>query len=270
MTMKVTLFFEMGKHGWSESFLHNSNNHANAEVAADRLLQVRVPIMAKQAACTYIRISDIAVKGDSRVIIPVPGGVKGQLSSDCDVPWNSALVRCDAGPLYRRHVWVRGVPDDAVTVQADGKVKYDSALQQAAWNKYFNELVVGGWVMKALNKNQATVSVWSATTASPIVVTTLVAHGFQPGQKVTIDRGKGMTYINGVWTVGAVTALTYELVNSNPPALPLYQLNTARARLHVDTFEDIDKAEIIRLVHRQTGRPFDSSRGRRSARRKAV
>lgn len=270
MPYKVTLFFEMGKFGWSESLLNSAGDHTTALQRANQLLQVRSPIMAKEVACTYIRVSDIAIKGDSRISIPVAGGVKGMLGLTADAPWNAALVRCDAGALYRRSLWVRGVTDQQVHVSPTGQLVFDHALQQAAWDAFRAEIVNGNWAMQALDKAAPGGLIANATTVAPIVCTSVGNHNLASGDKVTISNGKGMVYINGVWRITKLTDTTFSLNDSDPPALPLYQLATANWRKHVPSVQDIDKCEVIRLVHRQTGRPFDSSRGRRSKRRRVA
>jgi hypothetical protein len=51
----------------------------------------------------------------------------------------------------------------------------------------------------------------NATNATPIVITTTLAHGFSPGDSITIIGVNGNTAANGTFTLGAVTPTTFIL-----------------------------------------------------------
>lgn len=59
-----------------------------------------------------------------------------------------------------------------------------------------------------------TLTVSSATNASPIVVTTSLTHGLANGDTVTIQGATGNTAANGTWTVANRTTTTFELAGS--------------------------------------------------------
>lgn len=268
--MKVDFFFELGKYGWSEKWFNSGADHTTVLARAQNYLDARLPLSPQAIRCTYVRVSDPKIKGDSRIILPIAGGSKGQGSAVPDVPWNTVIVRVDAGPLYRRSLSVRGVADDQVYVDEQNRVQFNSGQTQAAWNKFRKELVDGNWAVRAITKVINPKKIFHASTETPILCTTTEPHGLTSGDSVTISRAKGMTYLNGRWTVNVKSATTFELNESAPNVLPLYQDNTAIWYPHLHDYFDVDKAEVRKITSRDTGRPFDSSHGRRSKRRKVA
>lgn len=62
----------------------------------------------------------------------------------------------------------------------------------------------------------ATATITAITKANPAVVTTLAAHGFANGQLIYLRLVQGMTEVNNtVFTIGGVTANTFQLVGVN-------------------------------------------------------
>lgn len=68
-------------------------------------------------------------------------------------------------------------------------------------------------VMTRWRDGKASRSISGATNAAPIVVTS-PAHGFEEGEKVTIEDVQGNTAANGTWVISAVRTDSFSLVNS--------------------------------------------------------
>ena len=73
-----------------------------------------------------------------------------------------------------------------------------------------------------------TKNITAATNAAPIVVTTANAHGLNTGDNITVELVDGNTAANGTWTVGAVTATTFELAGSDGVASGTLTAGTGR------------------------------------------
>lgn len=65
-----------------------------------------------------------------------------------------------------------------------------------------------------LNSTSATLNVTGATNATPIVITTAVAHGLKEGERVQIREVQGNTAANGVWYVHVTGAATFSLYSN--------------------------------------------------------
>lgn len=61
---------------------------------------------------------------------------------------------------------------------------------------------------------QAVLTVTAASNASPIVLTTAVAHGLSTGATVTVAGVTGNTAANGSWTITSVSSTTFSLLGS--------------------------------------------------------
>lgn len=77
------------------------------------------------------------------------------------------------------------------------------------------------WVAGALLERAVTIT--GASQTNPAVITVAAGHAFVPGQLVTIAGVVGMTQLNGnTYTVGAVTATTFQLTGVNATGFGAY------------------------------------------------
>lgn len=88
--------------------------------------------------------------------------------------------------------------------------------------------LLGKQLMDALIRElSTTATVSAATVANPVVVSTPSPHGYTTGDSVNISVARGMTGINGQWTITVLSTTSFELDGLNGSAFPAYNVGTA-------------------------------------------
>lgn len=148
MRMQLVAFFNSAvvESGFSEVYHLEIGTYADASAAASSLLGKRLAMMCEDIALHYARVSDIDVKGDSRLVseinYPAPGTfAPGEKSEPLS---NAVLVRQEATELHRGMREVRAIPDSVL----DGQ-KYKTVLGwEAAFTDWKDKLRADPWRLK--------------------------------------------------------------------------------------------------------------------------
>lgn len=269
---KCTFFFKGCGHGWSETLYTTQADHDAALTKMDQYRFKRVPLLGDGFELASQRVSDIAVRGDSRVR-SIDSTVKKGHSNAADVPWNSAKVRLDAGPNKRRTLELRGLQDSQITVSPSGKILFDNAAQQAKWTAFLNEVAGdpnnpgNNWFLRGLSFPQNFQQATDITNLDPGTVLK-IQHGLTTGDKITLSKCRGLVEANGQWFVQVVDDNNFDLVGSKFFKAEDYVQGTGVWFKHSHAMFEIDRAQVVRVGSRDTGAPFDRPHGRRSNRRR--
>lgn len=276
---KVTFFLSLGKQGWSETYYTTVEGSNAAFLRAKGLANLRNTCLGANVAFEAIRLSDDAVQGDADLSSSnVVTTSTVQKDAVADPPFVANLIRCQSGLSYRRHIYLRGIPDSVVNPKdaEDEVIKGNYLVNLKAFRA---SLADGTWQLKVIAK----------------------------GAEAPRFRVIGVTFLEGGETAikldgapeGLVAGETMRLYNvRNVPGGGLYKglsINRPHRVIRVEAgnvyvipwattsdanwvkggtakrlryiFVAIDKAEGLRITHRDTGRPFGATRGRRPARK---
>lgn len=277
--IRVTYFFTASQdYGWSESYLTAGDNLDDAVLGrATAFSRVRRGIMHRDFYLEAFRMSLEDVFGDSRLTALPPNSQRGLLepTAGAEQPFDGLLVRCEAGPLRRGMRILRGLPRGVLT----GSGAYGPTL--AAWTDAWSEFVIA-MIHAGINPpNWMMVSHKATGPVIPLIALNVQNDGlsvsFEPRQSPTppafavdtyarISRVTSMSGVNRVWKIAAIDGtkrITYpqrqQVIGTwNGPGT-VRPVTVASAL--------IDKCIPLRGVRRDTGRPFDTPRGRRRAAR---
>lgn len=267
---RCNLFFELLKRGWSETYF--TPNLANPEVAlntTERLVAPRVallaaPLTAIAPRLTEIRISDVDVQRDSLVkaIAPADGTANGGPAGDC-LPINVALLmRLNSGSLYRRQLYIRGIPAQLSNQQGEYKPNADYNTKLDA---FFTALRINSFGIYAWLKPTAPVrplkAILGVQNLPGGVTIETPGHGLINNDQIRVQSCPGTQGVRGNWHVHVIDDQHYSLVGA-PPYTGVYIGGGLWYKRIQDTviFTDMN---VEGLTHHDTGRPFDSPRGRR-------
>lgn len=264
---RTTFFFTDGKYGWSETFFSQPEGLAEAKAKALVLARSRFALLGQGPVFSGIRVSDDDVQRDSLIVlaneIPVD---KVRPSDASDVPYSSLLLRWNSGSLYWRQHYCRGVPDVDITDPEDLGSK-------ASLIKGF------GLFKKAILEGQYRLKVTLRGAENPPIVITAIAadafgwditapgHGLIDDAQVRISGATGDNMPRGVYRVKVIDGNNFTALKT-PPAGPVFYTGGGKVHKILRAYKLITDGQIVRQTHRDTGRPFDSPRGRR--RRRAV
>lgn len=269
MDIKVIFFINstgFSNSGWSETYwVQGASLAAVTEEVKDgaklrsRALCANTPIVA-------IRLSNAAVRGDSRVMYSPRTGFGAPLGIQCDAPWESILWRFQNGDTYRALHHFRGI---------DAKADQPKQKEGIDWRKLllrFSEFMIKHkWCLRAtlggLDAPLVPIQnlIFDADN-STLTVTTSGAHGLLAGDEAKISRAKTTSgSINGRYQVHAVNNDTEYTVGYLGPADNLY-LGSGLSQKKAIGLLPIDKGQFVRFSHKKVGRPFGLRPGRAARR----
>lgn len=269
---KATWFFELGCMGWSESLYKEATLHSFAMQEAQLYRAKRVTMLSAPAVMTFIRVSDTAIQGDA-LLVPVSpkDGSSFALESPSDAAWQSVLVRMSTqDQLNRRNMFLRGIPD----AQAGNRVNFgpgglklseNFVTRFKLWAKLLSDRQ---WKFLGVDTFEQFKNITNITTVLPGVpiILTVDAHGYADGDKVLVRNVAGLKGINTQWFITVPSANLISLVNSENEVTGVHKFG-GQVRLTKLTDHLIEKSSVIKLTHRQTGRPFGLPVGRRKRQR---
>jgi hypothetical protein len=270
---KCTTLFEAKNQGWSETWYLNTSLTATQVMDKLRLIcPSRAKLLGFGCSIIALRVSDDAVRGDSELYVPAPGEFP-PFAVVRDNPTNAIYCKVTSGQLYRRQLWLRGVPDVWIA--------WDNTLGTYTVDPLFNTnlgifklaLINEGFQLRALNKNlninnqRAIIDIVDG----PAGFTTynVPAHGYTVGQEIRIanvvDRLlkplQGTTRVKSVGGVAEFT--TYQ------PWRAYYAdqyTGSAKVITRYLDYPVITNVVYVRPGSRRVGRTFFAPRGRRSNR----
>lgn len=264
---KTTWVFGLADSGWSETWYSTFSTIGLAEDFAVSAAPFRAALMGTPARLLAQRVSDVDIKGDSSffdfntVILPYQ-------TLRSDTPWNTWLVRVNAGTLYRRAMHLHGVPDDWIKYDADGSQILPQALAIAV--KQFENVVAGNFELRSLVKvpdaGYTLVTGLGADTDGFLTIA-VGALTFTVGQTVTMKFWKGpdAKILNGTFTVkkagvGTCSLSLLAVAVTNPAAD-----FAGKVAIRGIIYPKVTTLELERFAAKRTGRAFFVAAGRRRA-----
>jgi hypothetical protein len=287
--LRVTMFFSDNITGWSESHMDMVNQDLTTAITAATglLAPARVNLMATGPWLQYIRASYDDTFRDAQVVYlppPPPDGsaqnrylnnplYKGTFSGE---PFVTALCRGVGGDLYRKQIYVSGLPyidefdigsplADPIFVNAFG------VYRQALIGKY-------GFPIWKKDIQSYPLKPITAVNPGPPVTVVVPNHGVPnpppPGSRGFISKARyyspNKIKFNGPWGISQVVdANTLILANFPPPGVTFQWVG---GYFQYQTKDVIAYTDVIveRFTHRKRGRPFDSPRGRSRTRSRSL
>jgi len=203
---QVTFVFNQERMGWSETWYLDQSNYDLALVSATNTATRRSMLLGAGPKLEYIRVSDVLVPGDSKV---TKVGVDTVTQTDtADTPWNAIYCRFNAGPLYRRQVWLRGIPDDWIRlINGAPNQNISPAAMNSAFNTFKNYIIAQGYMLKCTKKDGiggTDISVTGMSADPDGLLRFAVAGGAgNPGDTIRIRKftGPDSKFLNKIWTV---------------------------------------------------------------------
>lgn len=275
-TFKATFIFNEGRQGWSETW-YSSGATTGATINdvygdAVALSILRKQMLGEGATLEALRVSDIAIRGDSRFtefFIPTPANQ----DLAADLPSNGMLARVEAGALYRRQMWLRGMRDEWIVRNIVTGVPIIPPALLAAFQAFNDELVARQWQLRVIDKSPPNFfdNPVTAIAADGILTRfTVLGFGAIPiGAEVRSHNwtGPDKAALNKVFKVVSADAIGVTInlafATLTNPALDLTGMLASR----IIVYKNITRSEILRLAARQTGRAFFVPRGRRRVKR---
>lgn len=274
-----TMFFEDGIQGWSETHWYTGALTDYSVILGflqDLAIQ-RARLLSESARISYLRVSDDSVRGDALVTtISLSGSaVGGKLTVPPPgaPPWNSILLRKQAGALYHGMEHLRGVPIGILT-DPTGPTFNDPSWPNAfglatppGLKTYVGQLLLN-WGMKVILKPPDTpaVPILAQIAAGPPTVFAVAAGSFLTGQKV---RAQGLTPrfpltgYNGINANAGVPQNVFFPAQTQPYSWQASGVFIAK----VQAVKPYSSIVIRKEAERRVGRPFGLLAGRRPRRR---
>lgn len=148
--VKATLFFEVGKFGWTETYYSSLTDVATVLPIARSLAIQRSQLLTEDVFITAVRVSKDNVKRDSLVTFPARGDQKfKKAEGPTEIPHVCALVRIEGGDKYRRSLFLRGLGDTDI----DGLNFEPNGAWADAFFLFASKLLKDEWGMKVADKD---------------------------------------------------------------------------------------------------------------------
>lgn len=274
MPTKVTWFFHLDVFGWSETHYHVSDDLGQVEFAVDFLTPLRIGILPQPAIVDYIRLSNRDTFRDVQLADPRTDLTKGSTTSQpvkiSNYPESALLFRMRGDvPSAQHMVYLRPAPGGS---GHDGNRQFIGPSFLTAVGPWRSEMTgfgkPWGFFTSFLAANPQTFIMKVENIAGPGTrVTTAAPHGLGLNDPVRIigvkDAATGRKPKNTLFRVINPQALSVDL---DPPITDvLFYKVSERALIRKVTmgYSKYRSATFIRVVGRQTGRPFASPVGRR-------
>jgi len=285
MPLKTLYFFTLTAKdgpvgGWSEEYYQDLTTLNSGWVIADAILTSRLTILAPAVRCDAVRISDednpaVAELRHKYVFgtYKAPGSKISDRINTTDAQWNSCLVTLYSDDVkYKRKIMIRGVPQAAsIPLNSDeDAVKTDWYNNLMTYLKGLNGAVSIKRLQKPGDPNVIKYPLTSLAFDGTTATATLTdASKITKGMRVHLYHTREFPGSQGVHVITKVTQPAPPLVewtitwNSKVPAGPEYR---GQGYLLVVgyTYTKVAKNAFGGFTHRDTGRPFDLQRGRRS------
>jgi len=254
--------------GWSESwYLDGAFGTGGTTTAIDTYADLRQATLPTTAKLVGHRIQEIGVTGKAITVRKVRAGSYGSAG---DMSFPAVQFTMDSQGSSNKRIWLmRGIPDGMI--QFGGFTPADS--YKRAVENFFTH-VASIWRMKGKNLDTPKVDLISATFEGgvPPVTTfrTAAAHGLVVGNQATILRSTDTAQRQRGQTVLVVTAPTATTFTTNEWKYGSTKGGSVRLYVKTPVYPRVNYplspiSEGI-VTHRDTGRPFFLSRGRRAKR----
>lgn len=270
--IQVTYIFNAGRQGWSETWYVQRDSLSEAQLPVFDVGTARKGLLGKGATLEASRISDVDVFSDSLVDTTIGNTPASSTASLVrDNPSNAWLARVNSGTLYRRAMWLRGLPDAWVAFNSTTLLPILDPLLLSNFGLFATKVVQAGFRMRVLDKSGATPEKGITALALDIptnrITVTVPGHGYNALDKVRIRKcsGTNAKQVNGLYTVFAPTTNTFDIFPPTGKVFlgPITYAGGGVVRKQNITYPLISSLELIRPAKRDTGRAFFVPRGRR-------
>lgn len=268
---KISLLFNQGRAGWSESWYSDDTVGANPEQVAPALLVARNKLCGSGAYAEAYRITDTERLGN--VTVSSTGFAVETSALAVDVASNIVLAQVTNGTKYRRPVYLRGVPDEWI-VRSDTRMEVEpSPDARLAFNSFLNFLIGEKIGFRTYSREGALgdgvdIGRWSETAGLGL---TFKCAGLAAvaGDRVMIRRVKGAVpadarKVNRSWYPVALGGDEYALPLSAEDVPSFAALAGGKAYIRRSIFRAVVAGSLVRIASRKIGRAFFAPRGRRS------
>jgi hypothetical protein len=270
-TYQLTTVFNQGKSGWSETWYCQASNHEQALTKLRNVLPLRQGLLGGGASIEYVRVSDVAIKGDSQVQQLTNWSVSTS-PTGADEPWDGVYVRAEAGPLYRRQMFLRGIPDTWAGPAGafPGAPPLNASLTDAV-QRWKASAINQGFQLRCTDKEGA------GATKTPIDSIAADAQGrvsfsIAANMGAVNDRfivsdydGPDAKLLNGRWKILAKVGNIYSIKLRHAVLTNSAENTGGQGRPEVIVYKNLEEVIIIRMAKRSTGRAFFLPVGRRPA-----
>lgn len=282
--LQITIFYNQGNRGWTEVWYKDGTQPPFAIPSEDdRAFSNAIKFRAPLTTIEWVRYS---VVGSPQLVnsFNVSTKYQSQMSANTnpDITATDAIWRINATNFARRNIYVRGIPDGSVVRNpftgapepsanlTNGVYNYLTAAFNASWKiRYVNNAKFNGAVrsqvrnvVRAVNNPNLTDVSFRPAGAIPMDSSGIVKFTghlpdgnlpFFPRQAkiVSFDNVNNIVTINYAFSPAATTG------GYNPKSLYVQPL--------IYAYVGIQDYQFQALSSRQTGRPFGSGRGRKSA-----
>lgn len=256
---RCTFFFGLDQEGWSETYFGDFADVDSAKDAAGILAELRRAMLTEDCFLVGWRISQEDIKRDARLQIktdPRNGPFRNT------VPIFTAVdVRMESTSLYRRTLYVRGLPRDVA-----GQPSFNpSGPWMTRFTSFANELTrtanhPSTWGIKVLKQLPVGINITAAArlVAPGRVTLSQIADWdqtvFKPGKRVIVNAPRG-TDMRGQAVIDSFPG-TKDMTVRFPRYIAKEWIPGMSARLVDYELKYFDKIFVRGLTHRDTGRPF--------------
>jgi hypothetical protein len=267
--MRLTVFFQSGTYGWTETLFPGvaDGDYAAAVGAGSAYCAMRQGLLAAGAGTAPVivgfRVSDDTIFRDALVQLFQPP-LAGTFSGVPETPFSACLVRLVAGPLWRRPLYLRGIP--STIVRDDGS--YNPIPTWIGQINLLRNMLVGppAYRVKTTVASPPSQIFRIQSLTPPNNVTTLLPTGFIPNQLIVVKGASRHRNPIGLHSVGPlIIGNSFTLNGVDLPAdyvyFPILSLGVQAKNIN---YQPILAINDERITERKTGRPFGLPRGRRS------
>ncbi len=266
-----TTIFRQGGAGWSESWYLSASNHDQALEKLQSIGPTRAKLLGGGAAVEYQRISDVAIKGDSKITVINEYALSSGVTA-ADEPWDAVYVRVEAGPLYRRQMWLRGIPDEwAGSAGGFPGTNPNNNFLSNAMDKFAAKLKAVPMQLKCIDKEGAggtktPITGLAADGSGRTVVSVAVSQGAVGDEfRISGYDGPDKAKLNGVHKIAAIGAGTVTIPLMFASLTAPAENAGGKAQPRIIVYKDVTNLIIMRMAKKSTGRAFFLPVGRRRA-----
>lgn len=261
--------FGQGGAGWTESWYCTASNHDQALEKLQSLGPTRAKLLGGGASIAYQRVSDVTVKGDSKIVVIKEFAMSTGITA-ADEPWDAVYVRVEAGALYRRQMWLRGIPDEwAGSAGSFPGTNPNNSFLSGAMDKFKAKLLAVPMQLRVIEKEGAgavhtPITNLAADGSGRTVVSVAVDQG-NVGDEFRISdyQGPDKAKLNGIHKIAAEAAGTVTIPLKFADLSAPAENAGGKATPRIVAYKDVTDLIIMRMAKKSTGRAFFLPRGRR-------
>lgn len=272
--VRATFFFVAPhSYGWSETYWSDATSAQSAMTRALPLSLARLALLGKNLGgdiassprLVAVRCALDDPNRDSLIVSYETIDHRGlQFPETCDAPWTALLCRVDSGSSYHRQTYLRGIPDDLV--DPDGTY-HPLAAWETRLTTFVNRLIDDGWALRVQNRTTpAPIDVLSISYSAATATATFTltgAHGLATADRVVIRGGGPKFNYRGRQRSFSTGASTFTIFSDRIGGTISAPITVQKVAYEL---KDIDIFTPLRVIKKNTGRPFVLPRGARRRR----